>query len=202
MSKVLTPPANKFKAIFSQNGPWVKYARVFLLLVVFGVSIFIFSIRGQAERFAAYGYPGIFLLSLLSHATVILPAPGFAIVFAFGSVFNPFLVGLVAGAGAAVGELSGYAAGVSGQGVAQNVALYTRLIHWMGRNKYLAFFLIVLLAAIPNPLFDLAGMAAGVLKIGVAPFMLATFIGKTLKMWLFAYAGSYSIDWLYRMLHP
>ena len=54
---------------------------------------------------------------VVANATLLLPAPGIAVVFAMGSVFNPFLVSLAAGTGAAVGEMSGYAAGFSGQGV-------------------------------------------------------------------------------------
>ena len=55
---------------------------------------------------------------------------------------------------------------------------------------------ILVLAFIPNPLFDVAGMIAGILKMPLWKFLLFCWIGKTLKMFLFAYAGSLSIPWL------
>jgi len=142
---------------------------------------------------AAYGYPGIFIISILANATILLPAPGIAVVFAMGSVFNPFFVGIVAGAGAAIGEISGYVAGFSGQGVIENIKLYNRINSWM--RSYGAF-TIFILAALPNPFFDLAGMAAGVLKMPVQKFIFWCVIGKIIKMLFFAYTGAYSINWL------
>lgn len=154
-------------------------------------------IRDQAAKFAEYGYPGIFLISILANATILLPAPGIAIVFAMGGVFNPLIVGLVAGAGAAIGELSGYLAGFSGQGVAEHTKIYERINGWMQRYGMLTIFV---LAAIPNPFFDLAGMSAGALKMPLQKFLIACVLGKIIKMWIFAYAGAYSINWLINIM--
>ena len=167
--------------------------RILSLVAVIGISVYIFTIRAQAEKLAAYGYPGIFIISILANATILLPAPGVAVVFAMGSVFNPFFVGLVAGAGAAIGEISGYMAGFSGQGVIENIKLYNRISSWMQRFGAAT---ILLLAAIPNPFFDLGGMAAGALKMPIQKFLFWCLIGKIIKMLFFAYTGAYSINWL------
>jgi membrane protein YqaA with SNARE-associated domain len=172
--------------------------RVLVFLSVILISIFIFSIRDQAKELAKFGYPGIFILSILANATVILPAPGILFVFAMGAVFNPIGVALAAGAGAAIGELTGYMIGFSGQGVVENVDLYNQILAWMQAHRRLSYLAILLLAFIPNPLFDLAGVAAGTLKIPVAIFLLFTFIGKTLKMFVLAYAGASSLKWLFK----
>lgn len=161
--------------------------RVLALLVVVALSVYIFSIRGQAEQLAQYGYLGIFLVAFMAYATVLLPAPGVAIVFTMGSVFNPFYVALAAGAGAALGEVSGYLAGFSGQAVVERADIYERLTRWMTNNGPLT---VLLLAAIPNPFFDLAGVAAGALKMRLPVFLFWVWIGETLKMLFFAYAGS------------
>ena len=58
-------------------------------------------------------------LSILANGTVILPAPGVIFVFAMGAIFNPFWVAVAAGAGAALGELTGYLVGFSGQAVVE-----------------------------------------------------------------------------------
>lgn len=161
--------------------------RIFSLLAVIALSVFIFSVRHRAEQLAIYGYPGIFILAFLAYATVLLPAPGVAVVFTMGGVFDPFNVALAAGAGAALGELSGYLAGFSSQAVIERADLYQRLVGWMKHNGFLTVFI---LSALPNPLFDLAGVAAGALKMSPARFLLACWIGETLKMLAFAYAGA------------
>ncbi len=171
--------------------------RLLILLAVIAISVYIFMIRDQAGKFAAYGYPGIFFISILANATLLLPAPGVAIVFAMGSVFSPFWIGIVAGAGSTIGELSGYLAGFSGQAIAQRTKVYERIEYWMQRYGTLTIFV---LAAIPNPFFDLGGMAAGVLKMPIHKFLLACLLGKVIKMWIFAYSGAYSINWLVNLM--
>ena len=168
--------------------------RAFSLLAVIGLSVFIFSIRDQVEEFAHYGYPGIFMVALLANATVLLPAPGVAIIFAMGSIFHPLGVGLAAGVGGALGELSGYLAGFSGQAIVERTDIYDRIHPWVEKNGTLA---ILILAAVPNPFFDLAGVAAGMTKLPVTQFLLACWIGQTIKMTAFAYAGAASLNWLF-----
>jgi membrane protein YqaA with SNARE-associated domain len=179
------------------SGWRLNVIRIFVLLGVIAITVFVFSIRDQAEQLQGYGYPGIFVLSILSNATLILPAPGIALTFAFGAVFNPIGVALAAGAGSAIGELTGYLAGFSGQGVIEQTAMYDRLEGWT--DQY-GGWTIMILALIPNPLFDLAGAAAGALKMPIFEFLLWAFIGKTIKMLLFAYAGSTSLDWLVNLM--
>lgn len=175
------------------SGTRLKVVRIIILLAVIAITVFIFSIRDQAEALAAYGYPGIFLLSLLSNATLILPAPGIALTFAAGAIFNPILVALAAGAGATIGELTGYAAGFSGKGVVENSKVYSRLE--LLTEKY-GHWTIFTLAFLPNPLFDLAGTSAGALGMRVPKFLFWVWLGKTLKMLIFAFAGAKSIEWL------
>lgn len=165
-------------------------ARLFALLAVIGISTFVYSIRDRSEEFAIYGYPGVFVLAFLSNATVLLPAPGIAVVFAMGGVFNPLAVGLAAGAGGALGEISGYLAGFSGQAVIERAGIYERMVAWMGRN---GDWTILLLAALPNPFFDITGIAAGVLKMPIWRFLFWCWLGVTIKMVAFAYLGSASL---------
>lgn len=63
-----------------KSGIGVLLLRVLALAVVIGITVYIFSIRDRVEDFAQYGYPGIFLVMLLANATVIIPAPGVAVV--------------------------------------------------------------------------------------------------------------------------
>ena len=56
---------------------------------------------------------------------------------------------------------------------------------------------ILILAAVPNPFFDLAGIAAGITKLPLKSFLIACWIGQTIKMSAFAYAGAASLNWLF-----
>ncbi len=176
----------------SNNQPtWlINIWRVLALLAVVSLTFYIFSIRERVSEFAAYGYPGIFLIALLTNATVLLPAPGVAIVYAMGTIFNPLGVTLAAGTGGAIGELSGYLAGFSGQAVVEGTKTFNRVQPWV--QKYGPWAILVL-AAIPNPFFDTAGIAAGILKMPVHRFLLACWGGQLFKMGMFAYAGAYSL---------
>jgi membrane protein YqaA with SNARE-associated domain len=169
--------------------------RILGLVAVIGLSALIFALRDQVKVLTALGYPGIFLIAMLSNATVLFPAPGVAVVFAMGGVFHPLGVALAAGTGGAVGELSGYLAGWSGQAVVERMDMYERIAPYI--KKYGPFG-IAILAAIPNPFFDLAGVAAGALKMPFGWFFLAVWIGQIVKMLMFAYAGSLSLGWLFQ----
>jgi len=166
--------------------------RIVAILAVLAITYFVYSIRDRVDQFAAYGYPGIFLVALLANATVFLPAPGVAVVFAMGNIFNPLAVALAAGTGGALGELSGYLAGFSGQAVLENTRVYDRIHAWV--TKY-GIWAIIVLSAVPNPFFDIAGVTAGIAKMSLRRFLVACWIGQLIKMALFAYAGFYSLDW-------
>lgn len=167
--------------------------RLMVLLGVIALTVVLVVNREKIQELQAFGYPGIFLVSILANATILVPVPGVVFTSAMGAVFNPFWVSVAAGGGAALGELSGYMAGFSGQAVVENAERYERVVGWMRKYGEIT---ILGLAFFPNPLFDLAGMLAGVLKMPIWKFLTYCVIGKILKMMMFAYAG----DWLIRFL--
>ena len=193
MSDPQPPPEPAKPSSFWMSKPF----RLLIIALVLAISVAIFSFREQFAELAAVGYPGIFLVSLLGNATVVLPAPSLALVFAMGSALPPLLVGLVAGAGEALGELTGYALGYGGQAVIEDDAAYGRLVAWMQRRGSITVFV---LSVIPNPFFDLAGIAAGSLRYPVWRFLLFCWLGKTIKTTLVAWAGSKSIGLIEQFL--
>lgn len=176
----------------------LQVARVIALLFVVGVTILIYLYRDQARALAQFGYVGIFIFSILANATLVLPAPQLIVIAAMGQIFPPLGVGLAAGLGATLGELSGYLAGFSGQAVIENRKLYNQLEE--GMKRYGAV-VIAGLGFLPLPFFDLAGIAAGALKMPVQKFLFWCAVGKIPKMILVALAGAYSIDWITRWLN-
>ncbi len=182
----------------SQSGKRAVLRPVHLAGVVLALAITasVFIFRNQVHQWDSFGYLGIFLLSVVGNATVVLPAPAFLSVLAGGSLFNPVVVGVVAAAGATLGELTGYLAGMSGQGVVGHSRAFKKVERWMHRCGVVTLFV---LAAIPNPLFDVAGITAGVMGLSVRRFLLVTWAGKVVKFLAIAYVGAGSADLLTRL---
>lgn len=151
------------------------------------------------QRFGHWGYVGAFVISLIASATIVLPAPGIVVVIAMGAALNPLLLGVVAGLGSAVGELTGYAAGRGGRALipTQNQKQFEQIQALTRRYGPL---LLAVLAAIPFPLFDFAGIVAGMLRIRVVNFFLAVAIGKSIKYVIMILLGTSSLLWLQQLL--
>lgn len=155
-------------------------AVVFSMLIVFLTTRFHTELRGLGRA----GYLGLFLISVLGNATIIIPAPVFVVACAAGMIYGPLAVGLIAGFGSALGELTGYYAGYGGSSVIPEGKLYHKLEQFMRQHGMLTIFL---LAAIPNPLFDVGGMISGILQMPVLRFVAAAWMGKALRLGMMAY---------------
>jgi membrane protein DedA with SNARE-associated domain len=174
----------------STGSLWMRVAALMIAVLVTGV---ILLLANRIQELQALGYLGAFLIMLVGNATVIFPVPGVIFVIAMGSTLNPWLVGLCAGPGAALGELTGYLAGYGGATPLEHTPLYKRFDRWMDRFGPLAIFV---LAAIPNPFFDVAGLLAGASHMPWWQFLLAAGLGKTIQAILLAWAGALSLNWV------
>ena len=140
------------------------------------------------------GYPGVFFFSLLGSASVMLPLPGIvAVCGASGLDLNPAAVGLAAAVGETIGELSGYMVGFGGRGVVEQRRLYHLVNGLMRRRGALILFV---MSTIPNPFFDVAGIAAGATRFPLSRFIIAVGLGKTIKSLAVAYSCFYGIKQL------
>jgi len=118
--------------------------------------------------------------------SVLLPAPSSIIVFTFSSIYSPMLVALLGALGSTLGESTGYLAGFSGRHLFfPSEDNYKKL----DLLKNFSLFTIFLFAFAPLPIFDFVGVTSGGLKINFFSFLLACFLGKLLKMMVYAFAG-------------
>jgi membrane protein YqaA with SNARE-associated domain len=177
--------------------------QILLLLLAVGISLAIvwFTNQYQAElrNLGNAGYIGLFLISLIGNATLIIPAPVFVVACAAGLVYGPIGVGLVAGLGSALGELTGYMAGAGGKAFIPQGRRYEQLTRFMQRHGMLTIFL---LGAIPNPVFDVGGLVAGALRMKVWKFVLAAWAGKAIRLGVTAWACQSGIPLLQQLFQP
>ena len=156
------------------------------------------------QALEAYGYLGAFVISILGGATIIIPVPMLAVVFALGGVMRyTWLVGLAAGMGETLGALTIYMTGYGGGTAFYDTkysrihAAYERLTRLMEQRGSITLFL---LSAVINPFFYPAALAAGALRFGVKRYFLICWVGKTIKGMTVVYVGYYGLRGLLRML--
>jgi membrane protein YqaA with SNARE-associated domain len=176
-----------------------RYLIGFLIVIVVMVGILYLYWRfpEKIDELETWGYLGSFLICIISSSTIIVPVPGLVIVFTLGAVLNPWLVGLISGLGGTLGELTGYLLGYSGRAAISNMKLYRRMEYWMRRWGSVTIFV---LAAIPNPVFDVAGAVAGALRFPLWKFCVYGGIGRIVKHTLVAWAGVWGVDFIFNLI--
>ncbi len=145
----------------------------------------------EIEGLSEYGYVGVFFISILSHATLIFPSPGWAAVIAMSQYLDPLLLGIAAGVGSAIGELTGYVAGEGARDLVNNRIKESEQINQLVKKYGTAA--IFFFAFIPNPIFDIAGLFAGSLRIPWWQFVMATAAGRTIRYALLAMIGAIAL---------
>ena len=186
----------------NEKGSWLKRNLFSVLaisfVVVLSVTIFIiWHFNPDVIRsLKSYGYLGAFLISLLFNATIILPVGNVFILAALGAALPiPALVGVAAGLGAAIGECTGYMAGYSESKTAERSKIYGWVEVWMKRWGSLTIFVMSL-----APLFfDVAGLAAGVLRFPFKKFFFWCWLGRTIFYIGIAYTGYYGWEAMLRL---
>ena len=151
----------------------------------------ILAFSDQIGELSALGYAGAFLVALLGSATIILPSPAFAVIIAMSASLDPVLLGIVAGIGSGLGEITGYMAGSGARTALNSHIKETKRIEELVERYGMAG--IFVLSFIPNPLFDMAGIVAGGLKIHWTHFLSACVLGRVLRYVLLALLGAFTL---------
>ncbi len=94
----------------------------FFLIVIIALAAVFFAREDLYAMFSALGelgYLGIFLLSFIGAASIIIPIPYTVVLITVSASgqFDPLLLAIAAGVGAAIGELVGYGVGYAGRKV-------------------------------------------------------------------------------------
>ena len=182
---------------------WEYYVGVLGAIVTIAMAVAVVYFWELVHALEGYGYAGAFFISILGGATIIVPVPMLAVVFALGGVLTPYWVGAASGLGETVGALTIYMTGYGGGTALINSkhgkiqAAYGRLMGLMERRGSWTLFL---LSAILNPFFYPAALTAGALRFGIRRYFIICWMGKTIKGMTVAYAGFYGLRGLMQML--
>ncbi|MFC5382603.1 VTT domain-containing protein [Aquipuribacter nitratireducens] len=172
------------------------------LVVVVNVGAYALLATDTAQRWLTaleqYAYGGSFLLSLLTNATVAVPVPYNPVVLQIMTVVEwPFLVAVLAAAGSALGESTGWWVGAQGRAVLPSEGRSGRVVTWLHRQserRVPAAGALAVLAAVPNPAFDVAGLVAGTAGLPYPLFLVATFVGRLVRFLVFVLAAPVLLD--------
>jgi membrane protein DedA with SNARE-associated domain len=146
------------------------------------------------EVVAVYGYAGAFAICVAGNVSIIIPVPFALVLYAFGSVLDPLLLGIVGGVGSTMGEMSSYFLGRGGRVLIEKryggrLDAVERLVD---KHGMLAIFLVSLLP-IPD---DLLLIPLGMMKYPAGKLIAAMLLGKTGMCLFLTYAGAYSFTYL------
>ena len=176
---------------------WVKWLKEGLLLLGMlilsaAIAFLLFQYRDvltiTLQSYGWLAYLVVFLVSLISSSTIFVPTPGTAIMLAAATIWNPLLMGLAAGTGDAIGEMTAYWVGYVGERIIvdEHMPAYQKATGWMDRYGAWAVFGVALVPIVP---FDLIGLAAGALKIKWWKFLLAAWCGNVPRAIVICYIG-------------
>lgn len=147
-------------------------------IIAIGLNIALLVLPIPYQEIGEYGYGGVFLSSVLSSAAKGLPIPLPAILLIAAHFLNPFVVGLIYGAGSTLGEITGYGLGAGSRVLLTRHAAFPKVRGWMERHGSIALFIA---AAIPNPFFTVAGTAAGAAQMSLWRFFISIGCGRILR---------------------
>jgi membrane protein YqaA with SNARE-associated domain len=160
--------------------------------------------KEEVQGLKNYGYLGAFLISIFGGATVIIPVPMLAVVFALGAampdLWHVALMGTAAALGELIGALTIY---MTGHGAGRAIsskpgrmqAAYERMLGLMERRGPLTLFIV---ASIVNPFFYPAALACGALRFGLRKYIFIVLAGKIIKCMTVVYAGYFGLKGIFR----
>ncbi|MBI2084011.1 MAG: VTT domain-containing protein [Candidatus Aenigmarchaeota archaeon] len=146
-------------------------------------------------------YIAIFLSSFIGSSTFlvpIIPIPSYVpILFGIAEGLNPLMVGLIAGAGSAMGDVIGYFIGLGGSTAIETIRHKTPkfLKRFEKFFSGIGFWTVLTFAFIPFP-FDIIGAMSGASKYEFKKFLLALMIGRIARSLLLAYTGMWILSWI------
>lgn len=206
----MTEAQNKTTKHKSNFKRWEYWAGIAGILVTLLLAALVVINRDIVQELAGYGYLGLFFVSALGGATVLVPVPMLAVQFAMGGILEPWFgplvlgplfVGIVSGFSETLGAMTIYLTGYGGgtplkerndedKPKGRLTRAYIKIMKMMEKRGSLTIFLV---SAVINPFFYPVSLAAGAVRFGLARYFFIALSGKIIKCSMIAYAGYFGL---------
>lgn len=179
---------NQEVAIPPQQRSWMRPVLVAAIAIVLNIIAYLMIPPDFAYRLGSLGYIGVFLITLVSNATIVVPIPYFGLVAALSPGLSMVGVGIAGALGSVIGESVSFFVGRSGRGVVEQTWFY-RWVQRQLEHPWRAFVVLFALSAPPNPAFDIAGLTAGAMGLPYWLFLGAVFLARLVRFGIVAFLG-------------
>ncbi len=166
-------------------------ALLFIVIIALAAAYFAREeLYAMLSNLGKLGYLGVFLLSFIGATSVIIPIPYTIILLTISAPqfgFNPLLLAIVAGLGAAVGELVGYGLGYAGRRVVnkKHDRRFNAMLKIFNRFGMPAVFIFAL-TPLPD---DLLFIPLGLMRYNLWKVFIPCVLGKFLMSLIITHVG-------------
>lgn len=184
-------PSRLERLIFGSDLPLMPKMALFgMFTVVLMVATFL--ILPRLVVLGPWGYAAGFIINGLSSASVLIPGPGFPAVMMMAKELDPVLLGIAAGMGGTIGELTGYWLGAQGRETMQGNRFYDFILRAMQKLGGVIIFIFALLPMLP---VDAAGVLAGASRYPLHKFLFYLALGKVGMSVALLYLTARAFEW-------
>ena len=198
------------KKKFWGTGAWVT-----LISITLVVCVILIRFWKYLTHYEILIYAGLFFTAMLAGSPIPIPTPCMVLTFTLGSKFAPWLIGIIAATGEAIGLMLVYLAARTGRHFAPNLnitdpanKIYS---NWLGKflkkikiPRFLAFVNkrgtagIFLFATFPNPFLMPLLVTMGINRYQAWKVALACWMGSAVMFLVLAYLGHYGLGSILR----
>jgi membrane protein YqaA with SNARE-associated domain len=175
--------------------PAVKHRRHVVFAVAGGIflvalNIAVYFAPIDYGAFTSFAYAGAFIVTFLANALIVIPIPYIPIVAHIGATAPmPWLVVVLGALASVLGESVAFLAGRAEEGLVSEHPIYKR-VHRVAERPFLAGALLFAFAVPPNPIFDVAGLAAGAVGVRYRVFFVAVFAARLIRLAVIVWLGT------------
>lgn len=200
----------KKKKRFLNTGMWLALVGVTIV-----VCVLLISYWKHLEQFQILIYFGLFLTAILAGSPIPIPTPCMALTFTLGSRFDPVVIGLIAGFGAAIGSMLVYVTARTGRHFLPSLnisdpanKIYTsrvgkilqkikipRILKFVNKRGVIGVFLF---SIFPNPLLMPVLFTMGLNQARAWKVAIACWLGNSVLFLALAFLGNYGLGSLLR----
>ena len=193
------------KKKFLTGGVWLA-----LIGVTIGVCVLLIRYWKYLSQFQVLVYLGLFFTAILAGSPIPIPTPCMALTFTLGSQFQPVVIGLIAGLGAAIGSMLVYFTARTGRRFLPSLnisdptnKIYSgwlgkflqkiklpRIVEFVNRRGLVGVFLF---SIFPNPLLMPLLITMGINRLRAWKVAIACLLGHSVMFLALAFLGYYGL---------